>query len=41
MKWASGPSHKDWFPIVPNDLRDILFVVRRLVTDLVSRMNEK
>lgn len=41
MKWASGPSHKDWFSIVPSDMRDVFFVIRRLVTDLVSRMNDK
>ena len=38
MKWASGPDHSDWSPLIPG-LRDLKPLAKKLVTDVIARMN--
>lgn len=38
MRWASGPAHGDWHGLVPT-LRDVPYLAKKLVTDLISDLN--
>ncbi len=38
IKWASGPDHSDWSPLIPG-LRDIKFLAKKLITDIIAKLN--
>lgn len=38
MKWASGPDHSDWSPLIPG-LKDLKFLAKKLITDIIAKMN--
>ncbi len=39
IRWAAGPDHSDWSPLIP-ELKDIRFLAKRMATDFISKMNE-
>ncbi len=38
VKWASGPDHSDWSPLVPGP-KDIKFLAKKLITDVIAKLN--
>ncbi len=38
IKWASGPDHSDWSPLIPG-LKDIKFLTKKLITDIIAKLN--
>ncbi len=38
IKWASGPDHSDWSPLIPQ-LRDMKFLAKKLITDVIAKLN--